>query len=938
MDAGLPLAGCPLITLVGGSNIKTVACNTTALSVGSHSAVAQYSGDTNNSAASSNLITQIVTKLPSTTTLTSSPNPAALEENIALVAAVVGWRPSGRVSFSVDGVPIPNCSSVFIGNFTFGSNTAFANCGTGAIPAGYHEIIAAYGGDENNSSSSAPPIPEFIATSPGQASFENYDNLPVGSMPEAVVIADLDGDGRNDVIMTTSGYVDPQYDFMIFIYYQKADGTLDVPVRLPAGNGRSIGIGDLNGDGIPDIVTTFDDGIGVYYGQGNRQFATLVHYPGLHSSYQLQIADLNNDGRQDVVAIDFISDSMDVYYQNATGNLNSPIIQPAIHLGFDDMKVGDLNGDGLTDVVISAAEGSSDKVITIILQQLDGALAPPVYLPAIVDALGDSLWPSSVAIIDVNDDGLNDLLAFTTQGFYLYANLGGSFASPIPYLSSTSASASWVADVNLDGLADLVVVYPGHLGVLTRKADGGFNSEQFFQTSYLTSFNPQQLAIGDLDRDGKPDVAISGLTVLYNATPAIASNFALAGNGGVASASTTMSAAFPASSINDDERAGAKWGDSGGWNDATANTFPDWVQIKFSGKKTIDRVIVYTLQDDFLNPVEPSDSLTFTQWGLTDFNVQSWNGSAWVTLTTITNNNLVKRTVSFSAVATDRIRVNITHALGAYSRITEVEAWGVTSGLHPTTTLASSLNPSPLNAGLSFTAVVTASEPTGTVNFTDSAISINGCAAVPLSGTGDIRSATCNTSQLNLGYHGIVATFEGDPSNPPSSSATLLELVIPGGGPSNVALASNGGVATASSTISPAFPASSINNGERAGVNWGNGGGWNDASANAYPDWVQIAFNGGKTIDRVVVYTVQDNYANPVEPTDAQTFSLYGVTAFNVQGKQGRKWVTLATVTGNNLVKRTVTFAPFTTDHIRINVTKALASYSRITEVEAWSN
>jgi hypothetical protein len=207
-----------------------------------------------------------------------------------------------------------------------------------------------------------------------------------------------------------------------------------------------------------------------------------------------------------------------------------------------------------------------------------------------------------------------------------------------------------------------------------------------------------------------------------------------------------------------------------------------------------------------------------------------------------------------------------------------------------------------------------------------------------MSGTGDIRSATCNTNQLNLGYHGIVDTFEGDPSNSPSSSATLLELVIPGGGKSNVAHASNGGGATASSTISPAFPASSINNNERAGVNWGNGGGWNDASSNAYPDWVQIAFSGTRTIDRVVVYTVQDNYASPVEPTDTQTFSLYGVTAFTVQGLQGRKWVTLATVAGNNLVKRTVNFAPFATNRIRINVTHALGSYSRITEVEAWGN
>ena len=101
---------------------------------------------------------------------------------------------------------------------------------------------------------------------------------------------------------------------------------------------------------------------------------------------------------------------------------------------------------------------------------------------------------------------------------------------------------------------------------------------------------------------------------------------------------------------------------------------------------------------------------------------------------------------------------------------------------------------------------------------------------------------------------------------------------------------------------------------------------------------MQINFNGSKTIDRVVVYTLQDNYNNPIEPTDTLTFTAYGVTDFTVQGWDGRAWVMLGTVTGNNLVKRTVTFAAFTTDRIRINITNALATYSRITEIEAWGH
>jgi hypothetical protein len=157
-------------------------------------------------------------------------------------------------------------------------------------------------------------------------------------------------------------------------------------------------------------------------------------------------------------------------------------------------------------------------------------------------------------------------------------------------------------------------------------------------------------------------------------------------------------------------------------------------------------------------------------------------------------------------------------------------------------------------------------------------------------------------------------------------------------GPSNVALGATGAVASASSTFNAGHPVAAIINNERAGASWGNGGGWADATSNAYPDWVQIIFSGSMTIDHVVVYTVQDNFASPIEPTDTQTFSLFGVTDFTVQGWDGNAWVTLGTVTGNNLVKRTVSFAAYTTDRIRINVTNALASSSRITEVEAWGN
>jgi hypothetical protein len=87
-------------------------------------------------------------------------------------------------------------------------------------------------------------------------------------------------------------------------------------------------------------------------------------------------------------------------------------------------------------------------------------------------------------------------------------------------------------------------------------------------------------------------------------------------------------------------------------------------------------VVVFSIQDNWTAPVEPTDTMTFSQWGVRDFTIQGWNGAAWVTLGTVSGNNLVKRTVTFPAFVTDRIRVNVTSALSGSVRMTELQAWG----------------------------------------------------------------------------------------------------------------------------------------------------------------------------------------------------------------------------------------------------------------------
>ena len=161
-------------------------------------------------------------------------------------------------------------------------------------------------------------------------------------------------------------------------------------------------------------------------------------------------------------------------------------------------------------------------------------------------------------------------------------------------------------------------------------------------------------------------------------------NFALSANGSTATASSTYSAAYAASATINGDRKGTGWGEvGGGWSDATSNTYPDWLQVTFNGSKTIDEVDVFTLQDNFSNPSEPTESMTFSQYGIVAFQVQYWNGLSWQTVSggNISSNNKVWRKINFSQITTSKIRVNVTNALSSYSRITEVEAWGPGAGI-----------------------------------------------------------------------------------------------------------------------------------------------------------------------------------------------------------------------------------------------------------------
>jgi len=167
----------------------------------------------------------------------------------------------------------------------------------------------------------------------------------------------------------------------------------------------------------------------------------------------------------------------------------------------------------------------------------------------------------------------------------------------------------------------------------------------------------------------------------------------------------------------------------------------------------------------------------------------------------------------------------------------------------------------------------------------------------------------------------------------PLITPTPFVTPTPTSGRTNVALAVNGGVASASSQLSSA---SAAIDGIR---NWATSGSWKDTTQFSYPDWLQVDFSSSKTINEIDVYAVRDDYTNTADPTENTTTSIYGITNFDVQYWTGSNWVTVpnGSISGNNKALVRITFTSITTSRIRVVVNSGQDGFSRVVELEAWS-
>jgi hypothetical protein len=410
-------------------------------------------------------------------------------------------------------------------------------------------------------------------------------------------------------------------------------------------------------------------------------------------------------------------------------------------------------------------------------------------------------------------------------------------------------------------------------------------------------------------------------------------NVALPANGGTAFASSSYSSALAPAYAIDGDRKGVVY-----WNDGTYRAYPDWLEVDFNGTKTLSEVDVFSVQDNSQAPVDPTPTMTFSLYGLQNFEVQYWTGSAWADIPggAVTNNNLVWRKFTFAALSTSKIRVWVTAtADGTWSRINEVEAY---ASLFPDFSVTS--NPASLTVGQGNTATSTVTLTAFNGFNSNVDLTVTGCptgavctlpSPVLVNPTGTSTLTVLTTSSTSTGTFPLTITGS---HNGLTHTATVNLTVNPPGTLTNVALPANGGVALASSTYSTAFAPSNAIDGDRKGIVY-----WNDATSRSFPDWLEVDFNGTKSISEVDVFTVQDNFQTPADPTPSMTFTLYGIRNFEVQYWTGTAWADVpgGAITNNNLVWRSFVFAPLSTTKVRVLVTAAADGvWSRITEVEAY--
>jgi FG-GAP-like repeat/RTX calcium-binding nonapeptide repeat (4 copies) len=319
---------------------------------------------------------------------------------------------------------------------------------------------------------------------------------------------------------------------------------------------QSVAIDDLNADGNPDLAVA-DGGssdVSVLLGNGSGGFSAAAGSPFAVGAFpdSVAIGDVNGDGKPDLAIANGSSDEVSVLLGNGVGGFSAAAGSPfAVGAAPTSVAIGDPDGDGRPDLVI-ANSGSSD--ITLLLGNGSGGFSAAAGSPF---AAGTD--PFSVAIGDLNSDGRPDLAAANVNSndvSVLLGNGSGGFsaAAGSPFAVGTAPISVAIGDLNGDGRPDLATANysSNNVSVLLGNGSGGFSAAA--GSPFAVGTNPISVAIGDLSGDGKPDLATA------NSASANVSFLLGNGSGGFSAAASSPFAvgATPVSvaigDLNGDER------------------------------------------------------------------------------------------------------------------------------------------------------------------------------------------------------------------------------------------------------------------------------------------------------------------------------------------------------------------------------------------------